>query len=129
MSPDLLGQGLGDLRLGDLSDMNAVCGSSLQTFGLSTYPSLVGSVLFRTCLGGLGWIRPLILVLGRQFRLHRLCGVQEGSEQVHIVKVRVEILLSNLKLLELLGSIIVSGHLSELESLLEQVLGVDFDLV
>ena len=55
--------------------------------------------------------------------------LKESAEQVHIVKVCIEVLLCDFELFQLPSGVIVSGHLSELESLLEEILRANLNFV
>lgn len=75
------------------------------------------------------WISPLVSILFFQLLLHFVCCLNERVEEVNILKVGVQILLSDFQLLQQAGREVIFGHLWEGKLLLEDLHCWNFVLI
>ena len=71
---------------------------------------------------------PSITVFSYKILCYRMCSVDEVSQQIYVIDVVVQVLLSRLKLVKLLNTVIEFGDVRELELLHEQIGGDDLEV-
>ena len=109
------------------------------TFSLASFPQSIGlnicypgcSILILLDLRSIAisWVSPLIGVLLLELLLDLVSLLNKGVEKINVVKVRVQVLFSDFKLLKQVGSEVVFGNLWERETFLHLCVSHDFDLI
>jgi hypothetical protein len=101
-----------------------------QSIGLNIcYPECSILILLNLWSIAISWVSPLIGVLLLELLLDLVSLLNKGVEKINVVKVRVQVLFSDFKLLKQVGSEIVFGNLWERETFLHLCVSHDFDLI